>query len=170
MYKSNIALVFFISIIWLYVVMFVAFPIWMVNVFNDSVFLQMFSDIRKTEISSILIEKKTFMVAFLAAFDFVIITFLEVGTFSKSTKKTVITFAIFLAALFMQAFLETKDKSWPYLILVLMILIIKFNSLFSFFIPETIRPTTIRSSTIGPTTIGPTPIVPTTILPTTNNP
>jgi hypothetical protein len=135
MNKSNFLIVLVISYIWLYVVMFVAYPQWMIHILDDTIFLQMFTDIRKTEVGSILIEKKTFMVAFLAALDYVILGFVEGGPDSKPSKQTLCTFALFLGALFMQAFFETITKNWPFLFLIFIILLIKFSSLFTFFRP-----------------------------------
>jgi len=122
--------------------MFVAYPQWMVHILDNKVFLQTFSEIRRNEVHSIIIEKKSFMVAFLAALDYVILGFVEGGC-TKPSKQTFTTFALFLCALFMQAFFETIDKNWPFIFLLLSILLIKFSSLFTFFRP-------IHISTIQP--------------------
>lgn len=139
MNTKNLYTAIIFSIIWLYVVVFLAYPNLYVKIFNWCEFKNILKDIKIKEINSILIEKRAFIIAFLAAFEFIIICITEDSSRPRTKSQCLLTLGVFLGAIFMQAYFETIPALWPYLLLILMILIIKVNTLMTFISPSRIK-------------------------------
>jgi hypothetical protein len=127
---------FFLACLWLYVVLFLAYPSLSTQIFHFKSFVASLQEIKIKEVSAGIMEKRGFIVAFLTAIDFIIVAIIEE---SKTKTQTLTVFGVFLLVLFMQTFSETISKIWPYLFISILILVIKLNTIMTIAKPSTIE-------------------------------
>lgn len=116
--------VLFLGMIWVFLAVFVAYPDWIVSIFDET---EPYNLVFILSQDAKLIERSYFILVLFVSIDFYIACLLN----DKNTKQIILAFGILIVSIFIVLFMDAKFKLWEFYFLLILLLVSKVNSLTS---------------------------------------
>jgi hypothetical protein len=135
---NNILLVILLSVVWFFVVIFLAYPN-LISMQNWSEILATCQKIKIHEISVDFPEKRSIIALVLSLLDYLIIMIIDLKVKPKTYYQHMVVIILMFAMFMILIFTDKNSLIWPLIVLFCSIIFIKINTLGVYFAPRSIK-------------------------------